>query len=168
MPHKRNPIVTERMTGFARLLRSNAHVALENIALWHERDISHSSIERIIIPDSTTLMHYMLIRMNDIIDNLIVYPDKMMENINKTNGLIFSQEVLLALVKSGKTREQAYELVQRNAMKTWDEGSDFMLNLKNDTDVMGSISESDLESLFNLDKILVNINKIFERLKING
>ncbi len=168
MPHKRNPIVTERMTGFARLLRSNAHVALENIALWHERDISHSSIERIIIPDSTTLMHYMLIRMNDIIDNLIVYPDKMMENINKTNGLIFSQEVLLALVKSGKTREQAYELVQRNAMKTWDEGSDFMLNLKNDTDVMDSISESDLESLFNLDKILVNINKIFERLKING
>ena len=168
MPHKRNPIVTERMTGFARLLRSNAHVALENIALWHERDISHSSIEKLLFQIQQLLMHYMLIRMNDIIDNLIVYPDKMMENINKTNGLIFSQEVLLALVKSGKTREQAYELVKRNAMKTWDEGSDFMLNLKNDTDVMGSISESDLESLFNLDKILVNINKIFERLKING
>ena len=168
MPHKRNPIVTERMTGFSRLLRSNAHVALENVALWHERDISHSSIERIIIPDSTTLMHYMLIRMNDIIENLIVYPDKMLDNINKTNGLIFSQEVLLALVKSGKTREESYELVQRNAMKTWDEGSSFMKNLKSDPEVMNAIEIVELEALFDLDKILVNINKIFERLKING
>jgi len=119
MPHKRNPIVTERMTGFARLLRSNAHVAIENIALWHERDISHSSVERIIIPDSTTLMHYMLLKMNDLIENLIVYPDRMLENINKTNGLIFSQEVLLAIIKKGVTREDAYQIVQKNAMKSW-------------------------------------------------
>ena len=166
MPHKKNPIVTERMTGFARLIRSNAHVAVENIALWHERDISHSSVERIIIPDCTTLMDYMLIRMHDLIDNLIVYPDKMMQNINSTNGLIFSQEVLLALIKKGITREDSYALVQKNAMKSWDEGSDFLGNLKNDSNVMSLISDSELEALFNLDKVLVNINKIFERLKI--
>ena len=167
MPHKKNPIVTERMTGFARLLRSNSHVAVENIALWHERDISHSSVERIIIPDSTTLMDYMLIRMRDLIDNLIVYPDKMMENINSTNGLIFSQEVLLALIKKGITREESYSLVQRNAMKSWDEKSNFLNNLKNDSEVMGLIDESELEKLFDLDKVLININKIFERLKLN-
>ncbi len=168
MPHKRNPIVTERMTGFSRLLRSNAMAALENVALWHERDISHSSVERIIIPDSTTLMDYMLIRMHDLIDNLIVYPDKMMENINSTNGLIFSQEVLLALIKKGITREESYALVQRNAMKSWDEKSSFLNNLKSDSEVMTLISESELEDLFNLDKVLININKIFERLKLNG
>ena len=166
MPHKRNPIVTERMTGFARLLRSNAHVSIENIALWHERDISHSSVERIIIPDSTTLMHYMLLKMNDLIENLIVYPDKMLENINKTNGLIFSQEVLLAIIKKGVTREDAYEIVQRNAMKSWNEGSSFIDNLKSDSEVMGHITSSELEPLFDLDKILININKIFERLKL--
>ena len=166
MPHKRNPIVTERMTGFARLLRSNAHVAIENIALWHERDISHSSVERIIIPDSTTLMHYMLLKMNDLIENLIVYPDKMLENINKTNGLIFSQEVLLAIIKKGVTREDSYQIVQRNAMKSWNEGSSFIDNLKSDSEVMGHITSSELESLFDLDKILININKIFERLKL--
>ncbi len=166
MPHKKNPIVTERMTGFARLIRSNAHVAVENIALWHERDISHSSVERVIIPDSTTLMDYMLIRMYDLIDNLIVYPDKMMQNINSTNGLIFSQEVLLALIKKGITREDSYALVQKNAMKSWDEGSNFLDNLKEDSNVMKLISESELETLFDLDKVLVNINKIFERLKL--
>ena len=167
MPHKKNPIVTERMTGFARLLRSNAHVAVENVALWHERDISHSSVERIIIPDSTTLMDYMLIRMHDLIDNLIVYPDRMIENINSTNGLIFSQEVLLALIKKGITREESYALVQKNAMKSWDERSSFLNNLKEDTEVMNLIEESELEALFDLDKVLVNINKIFERLKLN-
>ena len=166
MPHKKNPIVTERMTGFARLIRSNAHVAVENIALWHERDISHSSVERVIIPDSTTLMDYMLIRMYDLIDNLIVYPDKMMQNINSTNGLIFSQEVLLALIKKGITREDSYALVQKNAMKSWDEGSNFLNNLKKDSNVMKLISESELETLFDLDKVLININKIFERLKL--
>ena len=168
MPHKKNPIVTERMTGFARLLRSNAHVAVENVALWHERDISHSSVERIIIPDSTTLMDYMLIRMHDLINNLIVYPDRMMENINSTNGLIFSQEVLLALIKKGITREDSYALVQRNAMKSWDEKSSFLDNLKSDSDVMKLIDSSELEALFDLDKVLININKIFERLKLNG
>ena len=167
MPHKKNPIVTERMTGFARLLRSNAHVSVENIALWHERDISHSSVERIIIPDSTTLMDYMLIRMHDLIDNLIVYPDKMMENIESTNGLIFSQEVLLALIKKGITREQAYSLVQKNAMKSWDEKSNFLQNLKSDINITGILNNDELEDLFNINKVLKNINKIFERLNLN-
>ena len=133
MPHKRNPIVTERMTGFARLLRSNAIAALENVALWHERDISHSSVERIILPDSTTLMDYMLNKMIFLMKNLCVYPDNMMKNINLTCGLIFSQEVLLTLIKAGFTRENAYSVVQRNAMKTWDEGSSFIGNLKSDS-----------------------------------
>ena len=156
------------MTGFARLLRTNAHAAMENIALWHERDISHSSVERIILPDSTSLADYMLEKMTFLFKNFNVYPKNMMKNINLTNGLIFSQEVLLALVKSGKTRVEAYEMVQRNAMKTWDEGSSFMMNLKNDSEVMESVNANTLDSLFDLDKILVNINKIFERLKING
>ncbi|MAV64349.1 MAG: adenylosuccinate lyase [Pelagibacteraceae bacterium TMED237] len=168
MPHKRNPIVTERMTGFARLLRSNAHVAVENVALWHERDISHSSVERIIIPDSTTLVHYMLIKMYDLIDNLIVYPDRMLDNINSTNGLIFSQEVLLALIKKGLVREEAYKLVQKNAMKSWNEGSSFMENIKSDSNIMSSISVEELESLFDLDKILININKIYKRMGLDG
>ena len=111
-------------------------------------------------------MDYMLIRMYDLIDNLIVYPDKMMQNINSTNGLIFSQEVLLALIKKGITREDSYALVQKNAMKSWDEGSNFLNNLKKDSNVMKLISESELETLFDLDKVLININKIFERLKL--
>ena len=116
MPHKRNPIVTERMTGFARILRANSIAAIENVALWHERDISHSSVERIILPDSTSLMDYMLNKMIFLMENLYVYPENMMKNINLTKGLIFSQEVLLALVKAGITRENAYEIVQKNAM----------------------------------------------------
>ena len=121
MPHKRTPIVTVRMTGFARLLRSNALAALENVALWHERDISHSSVERIILPDSTTLMDYMLNKMIFLMENLYVYPENMMNNINLTNGLIFSQEVLLALVKAGMVREDAYKVVQKSAMQVWKE-----------------------------------------------
>ena len=167
MPHKKNPIVTERMTGFARLLRSNAHVSVENIALWHERDISHSSIERIIIPDSTTLMDYMLIRMYDLIDNLVVYPDRMMQNIESTNGLIFSQEVLLALIKKGITREDAYALVQKNAMKSWNEKSNFLQNLKSDIKISKILSDVELEDLFNIEKVLININKIFRRLNLD-
>jgi len=164
MPHKRNPIVTERMTGFARLLRSNAMAALENVALWHERDISHSSVERIILPDSTTLMDYMLNKMIFLMKNLYVYPDNMMKNINLTNGLIFSQEVLLALVKSGMVREEAYKIVQKNAMQVWKNKKDFKTLLKEDKKIMDFLSEEKIDRLFNLDKILININKIYQRI----
>ena len=164
MPHKRNPIVTERMTGFARLIRSNAMAALENVALWHERDISHSSVERIIIPDSTTLMDYMLNKMIYLLENLYVYPDNMMKNINLTNGLIFSQEVLLALVKKGISREKSYKMVQNNAMKSWEKRCSFKDLLFKDKEVMSVLSKNEIEKLFNLDKIMVNINKIYKRI----
>ncbi len=162
MPHKRNPIITERMTGFARLLRANAHTALENVALWHERDISHSSVERVIIPDSTILMDYMLDKMINLIDKLLVYPDQMMNNINKTNGLIFSQEVLLYLIKKGISRENAYQIVQRNAFKTWKEKIDFKELILNDKEIEKKINRVEIDKLFNLDKILKNINKVYE------
>jgi len=164
MPHKRNPIVTERMTGFSRLLRSNALASIENIALWHERDISHSSVERIIIPDSTTLMDYMLNKMIYLMKNLYVYPNNMMKNINLTNGLIFSQEVLLALVKRGVTREKSYAMVQKNAMKSWDKKCDFKTLLYKDKDIMNILTKTEIDSLFNLEKILININKIYKRI----
>ena len=164
MPHKRNPIITERMTGFSRILRSNAHVGMENIALWHERDISHSSVERIIIPDSTNLVDYMLDKMIKLIDNLLVYPENMMANINKTNGLIFSQEILLALINEGLTRESAYRLVQKNAMKVWEEGVDFKEVLFNDNEIMEVLTKEKIDNLFDLNKIMININKIYKRL----
>ena len=164
MPHKRNPIVTERMTGFARLLRSNALAALENVALWHERDISHSSVERIILPDSTTLMDYMLNKMIFLMENLYVYPENMMNNINLTNGLIFSQEVLLALVKAGMVREDAYKVVQKSAMQVWKEKKDFKILLKENKQIKSFLSDQKIDSLFDLNKILVNINKIYQRI----
>ncbi len=166
MPHKRNPIVTERMTGFARLIRSNAMAALENVALWHERDISHSSVERIIIPDSTHLMDYMLNKMIFLMENLNVYEENMLKNINLTKGLVFSQEVLLALVKKGVTREDAYKIVQDNAMKVWSEKKDFKELLYKDNKVIEYLSNDEIDKLFDLEKILVNINKIYERLKV--
>ncbi len=166
MPHKRNPIVTERMTGFARLLRSNAMAALENVALWHERDISHSSVERIIIPDSTTLMDYMLNKMIYLIDNLYVYPENMMKNINLTNGLIFSQEVLLALIKKGISREDSYKIVQKNAMKAWENKCSFKGLLFKDKRIMSYLTEKEIDNLFDLDKVMVNINKIYKRIGI--
>mgnify|MGYP001296873473 FL=1 len=167
MPHKRNPIITERLTGFARLLRSNSMAAMENVALWHERDISHSSVERIIIPDSTNLMDYMLNKANNLFENLIVYPDNMMKNLNLTNGLIFSQEVLLKLIQKGTSREDAYKLVQKNAMQVWEQKIDFKQLLKKDEDISKLLTDSEIDSLFDLNKILVNINKIFERLGLN-
>ena len=166
MPHKRNPIITERMTGFARLLRANAHTALENIALWHERDISHSSVERIIIPDSTNIMDYMLNKMIALMENLLVYPENMLKNLNKTGGLIFSQEVLLALIKKGITREESYALVQRNAMQVWEEQKDFKTLLKADSEIMNLLSEDEIDDLFDLQKVMKNINKVFERLNL--
>jgi len=166
MPHKRNPIITERMTGFARILRGNAHASLENIALWHERDISHSSVERIIIPDSTHITDYMLDKMTNLFEYLIVYPDNMMDNINKTNGLIFSQEILLALIKKGVTREDAYQMVQNNAMKVWEQKIDFKTLLFKDKDISNILSNDEISKLFDLNKILKNIKKVFKRLGI--
>tara|TARA_B110000438_G_scaffold68593_1_gene68864 strand:- start:3839 stop:5134 length:1296 start_codon:yes stop_codon:yes gene_type:complete len=166
MPHKRNPIITERMTGFARLLRANAHAALENVALWHERDISHSSVERVIIPDSTNIMDYMLNKMIVLMENLLVYPDNMLKNLNKTGGLIFSQEVLLALIKKGITREESYAMVQRNAMQVWEHQKDFKTLLKADTEIMNLMSEDEIDDLFDLQKVMKNINKVFERLDL--
>ena len=167
MPHKRNPIVTERITGMARLLRGNAMVAMENVALWHERDISHSSVERVIIPDSTTLMDYMLNKMIYLMENLLIYPENMMKNLNKTGGLIFSQEVLLALVKKGATREDAYAMVQRNAMQVWEAQKDFKMLLNSDKQIMALLNAEEIDSLFNLEKIMKNINKIYKRLGLS-
>ncbi len=164
MPHKRNPIVTERITGMARLLRGNSHVAMENVALWHERDISHSSVERVIIPDSTTIMDYSLMKMTDIIENLLVYPENMMKNINLTCGLIYSQEVLLSLIKKGMTREDAYTLVQKNAMRVWEERIDFKQVLLNDEDAAKLLTKKELDKLFDMDKIKQSVNKIYERI----
>ena len=166
MPHKRNPIVPERITGMARLLRGNAMVARENVALWHERDISHSSVERVIIPDSTTLMDYMLNKMIYLMENLLIYPENMMKNLNKTGGLIFSQEVLLALVKKGATREDAYAMVQRNAMQDWEAQKDFKMLLNSDKQIMALLNAEEIDSLFNLEKIMKNINKIYKRLEL--
>ena len=166
MPHKRNPIVTERITGMARLLRGNAMVAMENVALWHERDISHSSVERVIIPDSTTLMDYMLNKMIYLFENLFIYPDNMLKNLNKTGGLIFSQEVLLALIKKGATREDAYAMVQRNAMQVWEEQLDFKTLLKGDSEIMSLLDENEIDNLFDLNKVMININKIYKRLEL--
>ena len=164
MPHKRNPIVSERITGMARLLRANAMVAMENIALWHERDISHSSVERVIIPDSTTVIDYMLNKMTYLMKNLLIYPENMLKNLNKTGGLIFSQSVLLALVKKGATREDAYTMVQRNAMQVWEANKDFKTLLKGDMEIMDLLNVNDIDTLFDLNKVMININKIYKRL----
>tara|TARA_B100001741_G_scaffold272495_1_gene241120 strand:+ start:1000 stop:2295 length:1296 start_codon:yes stop_codon:yes gene_type:complete len=166
MPHKRNPIVTERITGMARLLRANAMVGLENIALWHERDISHSSVERIIIPDSTTLLDYMLDKMIYLIDNLLVYPKNMLKNINKSGGLIFSQEVLLLLINKGMTRENAYALVQKNAMEVWENDLDFKNILLKDKSILEYLSENEIDELFDMNKIKKNIHTVFEKLNL--
>ena len=166
MPHKRNPIITERITGMSRLLRGNAMVSMENVALWHERDISHSSVERVIIPDSTTVMDYMLNKMTYLMENLLVYPENMLKNLNQTGGLIFSQEVLLALVKKGAVREDAYAMVQRIAMQVWQEKKDFKALLKNDSEIMGILNENEIDVLFDLDKVMININKIYKRLEL--
>ena len=166
MPHKRNPIVTERITGMARLLRGNAMVAMENVALWHERDISHSSVERIIIPDSTTIMDYMLNKMIFLIENLLVYPNNMRKNLELTGGLIFSQEVLLALVRKGATRENAYAMVQRNAMQVWEKKKIFKSLLKVDEDISLLLNDDEIDELFDLSKVMKNINKVYKRLEI--
>lgn len=164
MPHKRNPIVSERLCGLARLLRGNAMAAMENNALWHERDISHSSVERVICPDSTITLDYMLHLSIQLMDTLLVYPDTMKSNIEKTYGLVFSQTILLEFVRRGLTREAAYALVQRSAMKTWQEKTSLLLNLLDDQEVLAIIPETDLREIFGKGTTLQkSVDIIFER-----
>jgi adenylosuccinate lyase len=163
MPHKRNPVGSENLSGLARVVRANTIAALENIALWHERDISHSSVERIIIPDSTTLVNYMLNRLKGILEGLHVYPERMKENIQRSYNLFFSQRVLLALTEKGLSREKAYELVQRNAMKSWHERKDFRVMLLQDPEVKKYLTEKEIDSIFDLSYYLRNIDYIYKR-----
>ncbi|MEG1159464.1 MAG: adenylosuccinate lyase [Acidaminococcaceae bacterium] len=163
MPHKRNPITCEKISGLARVLRGNAVAALENVALWHERDISHSSVERIILPDSTIALDHMLRKFTNIIDELLVYPEAMLANMNKTGGLIFSQNLLLALVSKDVQREEAYQWVQRNAMARWLAGADFKTNVKLDADIKRYLSDAEIESCFDPQPMLKNIDLIMAR-----
>ncbi len=163
MPHKRNPVGSENLSGLARLVRSNAVAAMEDIALWHERDISHSSVERIIIPDSTILVDYMLNRLTGILRDLFIYPQKMQANIDKSYGLYNSQRVMLALVDKGVSREDAYSFVQRNAMESWSKGISFMKLLQKDSDISLHLSPQEIEALFDLNYYLRHVDFIFER-----
>ena len=163
MPHKRNPMVSERVTGLARIVRSNALVAMENVALWHERDLTHSSVERVIIPDSCILLDYMLSKFIQVIKDLIVYQDNMMANIYRTRGLVFSQPLLLALIGRGMLREDAYRVVQRNAMIAWEKRVDFKELIINDQEISGLMTRDEIENLFNLDSYLKNMDYLFKR-----
>ncbi|MFZ5642092.1 MAG: adenylosuccinate lyase [Bacillota bacterium] len=163
MPHKRNPITAERISGMARLLRGNALAAMENITLWNERDISHSSVERVIIPDSTTTLHYMLHKFIAMVKNLLIYPENMEKNLNLTGGLLFSQRVLLALVNKGLTRERSYELVQRNAMESWRTRQSFKDLLKADPDVTAQLGNDEIEGLFDYSYHLGRVDEIYKR-----
>jgi len=165
MPHKRNPIISERLAGQARVIRGNMVAAFENVALWHERDISHSSVERVILPDSTILVHYMLRKVTDLIDRLLVYPETMAANIERSFGLIYSQRVLLELVRGGLLREDAYRLVQRNAMRAWEEKRPFKELLLADADVSARLAAAEIEALFEPGYHLRNVGVIFERVE---
>ena len=163
MPHKRNPITSEQIAGLARILRSNAIAAMENVALWHERDISHSSVERVIFPDSTILADYLLDRTATLIEKLVVYPDRMKQNLELTHGLIYSGELLLALVAKNVSREDSYRLVQRNAMRVWDEGGTFKDKVLSDADIRKSLAPADIETVFDSERLLANVDRIFRR-----
>src|SRR5579875_1582374 len=163
MPHKRNPVLSENVTGLARLVRGMAMPAMENVALWHERDISHSSVERMIAPDATVTLDFALARLTQVIDKLVVYPANMQKNLGRLGGLVHSQRVLLALTQKGVSREAAYALVQRNAMPVWRGEGDFLTLLKNDPEVRKALSEAELEELFDLGYHLKNVDFIFQR-----
>jgi len=164
MPHKRNPIISERITGIARLLRGNAIAALENVALWHERDISHSSVERIIIPDSCIILNYGLDLMIKLVENLLIYPENMLNNLNITRGLVFSQTVLLKLIGKGVSREDAYKMVQAPAMQVWaDENKNFKSELLNSEDILEFLSKEEIEDIFDTKQMLKNVDNIFNR-----
>jgi adenylosuccinate lyase len=163
MPHKRNPVLTENLTGLARLVRGMAMPAMENVALWHERDISHSSVERMIGPDATVTLDFALARMTGVIEKLIVYPGNMQKNLDRLGGLIHSQRVLLALTQKGVSREDSYSYVQRNAMPVWRGEGDFLALLKADKDVSAKLSHAELEELFDLGYHLKQVDTIFNR-----
>ena len=163
MPHKRNPVLTENLTGLSRLVRMAVIPAMENVTLWHERDISHSSVERNIGPDATVTLDFALARLTSVIKNLVVYPENMMKNMNKFQGLIMSQRVLLALTQAGLSREDAYRLVQRNAMKVWEEGKDFKTELKNDPEVTKVLANEEIDEQFDLEYHTKHVDTIFQR-----
>ena len=164
MPHKRNPVGSENITGLARLVRSYAMPMMENIALWHERDISHSSVERVVLPDATIALDYMLHRFTGIMKDLVVYPERMQRNMQSKGGIIFSQHVLLALVETGMTREDAYQLVQAHAHKAWlDEGGDFRAAVQADSTITQRLSAERLAECFDVDRMLQHVDVIFSR-----
>ena len=166
MPHKKNPVLSENLCGLARVVRANSIVALENIPLWHERDISHSSAERIIFPDSLTLVDFMLNRFNGLMENIVVHKDNMLKNTNKFGGIVFSQKVLLTLVSKGLSREDAYVIVQRNALDAFQNHGDFKANLLKDADVRKLLSPEEIENIFDKQAFLQNIGKIYKRFEI--
>lgn len=163
MPHKRNPVLTENLTGIARIVRAAVVPALENVALWHERDISHSSVERVFAPDATIALDFALQRLAGVVENLLVYPENMQANLDQLGGLVHSQQVLLALTQKGVSRENAYVYVQRNAMKIWAEGGSYLDNLKADADVSAHLSDQELDSLFDLNQHFQHVDTIFKR-----
>jgi adenylosuccinate lyase len=163
MPHKRNPVLTENLTGLARIVRAYALPAMENVALWHERDISHSSVERMIGPDATITLDFALARLAGVIDKLVVYPEKMLENLNKSGGIVHSQRVLLALTQAGMSREDAYRLVQRNAMQAWQGGGDFKALLLADAEVRSALTQEQIEASFDLGYHTKEVDAIFQR-----
>jgi len=163
MPHKRNPITCEQICGLARVVRSNAQAAFENVALWHERDISHSSVERVILPDSTTLVDYLLVKTTHLIDTLMVYPNRMMKNLESTGGLVFSGQLLLDLAEHGMSREDAYRLVQKHAMKAWKDDLNFHDMVMGDPDITGRIPKDQIQRAFSIERQLRNVDKIFKR-----
>lgn len=163
MPHKRNPVLTENLSGLARVIRGNAIAAMENVPLWHERDISHSSVERIIAPDSTILTDFMLCRLTSVVRNMTVYPERMLANLNQSRGLIFSESILIRLVDRGLTREDAYALVQRNAMKAWEEGSDFKEAISADAEILEHLTQAEIDAAFDVGHSLRWVDAIFDR-----
>ena len=163
MPHKRNPVLTENLTGLARVVRSSVMPALENIALWHERDISHSSVERFIGPDTTITLDFALNRLNNVVENMVVYPDNMMKNLEKFNGLVFSQRVLLSLTQKNISREDSYLMVQRNSMKVWNDEGSFYELIKKDKEICSILSNDEIDDIFDLNYHLKHIEEIFQR-----
>jgi len=163
MPHKRNPITCEQISGLARVVRGNAQAAFEDVPLWHERDISHSSVERIILPDSTILIDYLLHKTTTLIDTLLIYPERMLQNLESTGGLIFSGQLLLDLAEAGMSREDAYRLVQKHAMAAWKNGTNFREAIRNDSEIRSKLSGEQIERAFNLERQLENVDGIFAR-----
>jgi adenylosuccinate lyase len=163
MPHKRNPVTCEQISGLARVVRANTQAAFENVTLWHERDISHSSVERVILPDSTILVDYLLAKTTDVIDTLLVYPQRMLKNLESTGGLVFSGQLLLDLTEHGMSREDAYRLVQKHAMRAWKEDLNFREMVMNDPEITSRVPKNQVAEAFRLDRQLRNVDKIFAR-----